>query len=165
MFLVGNVKNGDGSWSSRVRQVNPATGQRDAGMWQASLPSNALGNCTVNDNDIIACAGMDWGWHSDNGIFLIDSATGNFLDTDPNLAGSQQLKDPADASSDCLDCALDQFSQPIWANGLLWMSTQAALSPWKVVKPASDTAARSLRSQSLRPASEQRLKVVPLRLP
>jgi hypothetical protein len=126
LFLAGNVLNGS-ALSGRVRQVNPATG---ATIWETPLPSNSLGTGTINGNGVLAYAGMHWENQVDNGIFLLDSKTGKMLDTDPTVAGVQQLKDPYNSSSSCVGCTYDQFAQPVWAANALWMSNRRELSPW-----------------------------------
>jgi hypothetical protein len=126
LFIGGNVVNGD-VVTGRVRQVNPATG---ATIWQTALPSNPLGTGSINDNGVLAYAGMDWENHTTNGIFLIDSSNGALIDTNPSVAGYQQLKDPGSSTPSCVGCSYDQFGQPVWADGKLWMSNRLALLPW-----------------------------------
>jgi hypothetical protein len=128
LFIGGNVVSGS-TVTGRVRQVDPATG---ATIWQTALPSNPLGAGTINDNGVLAYAGMEWENQTTNGIFLMDSSTGALLDTNPNVAGYQQLKDPASATPTCAGCTYDQFAQPVWGDGALWMSNRTALTPWRV---------------------------------
>jgi hypothetical protein len=79
---------------------------------------------------VLAYAGMEWGNQPNNGVFLLRSSDGALLDTDRSKPGYQQLKDPGNASSDCRDCSYNEFGQPVWADGRLWMSNMTALTPW-----------------------------------
>jgi hypothetical protein len=123
LFLAGNVARTDGAVTGRVRRVNPATG---ATVWETALPSNPLATGTVNSNGVLAYAGMHWGNYPDNGVFLLRSTDGAIL---------RQLKDPGNATSDCRGCTFNEFGQPVWADGRLWMSNMTALTPW--TKPPS----------------------------
>jgi hypothetical protein len=150
LFLSGNVVTQTATGTvvtGRVRQVNPATG---ATIWERALPANALGSGTINANGLLAYAGMNWENHSNNGIYVLDAATGQMLDTNPSLDGVNQLKDPQSATSDCPDCTYDQFAQPVWADGALWMSNRQALTPWRptATSPSTTTSSTTTTSSS-----------------
>jgi outer membrane protein assembly factor BamB len=118
MFIAGDVIDGT-TETGRVREVDPATG---ATIWETPLPANALGSGSINGNGVLAYAGMHWENQPDNGVYLLDASTGTLLAT---------LKDAADATPECPTCSYDEFAQPVWADGALWMSNRTALSPWR----------------------------------
>ena len=95
---------GSTSFGGSVREVDPATG---AFGWQTGLPCSEVGTPSVDGAGVLAVA--TWACTAPNtpGAYLLNAATGAILATLP--VGTSHI-----------------FAQPVFAQGTLFVATQAA---------------------------------------
>lgn len=96
LYLASNGTQINGtSYEGSVREVNPATG---AIAWQTGLSGPIIGTPGMDGSGVIAAASYRSSTNQ-NGVWLIDAATGQILDTLP-YAGSSTFGQPVFADHD-----------------------------------------------------------------
>ena len=91
------------SYGGSIRQVNPATG---AYTWQAGLPCAVMGTPSLDSAGVLAAGTYLCPTGNAPGAYLINATTGAILKTLP--VGSSRV-----------------FSQPVFAQGTLFVATEA----------------------------------------
>jgi outer membrane protein assembly factor BamB len=136
LFVASNATSTGGTWAQfpagawspqgggaafgSVRELDPATGALvsvGGQPFELPLPSNVLGPCSINANQLLVCAGghlagADLSAH-DNGLFIVDT-------TKPPWP-LRQLEDVRN---------FGEFAQPVQENGAILAANTDALSKW-----------------------------------
>lgn len=94
--IIGGVK-----YAGSIRRLAPATGKT---VWQVGLAGQVVGTPALDSAGILAVQTMDFGAAAQNGVYLIDSVTGDII-----------AKLGADA-------AATDFAQPAFADGRLFVA-------------------------------------------
>jgi outer membrane protein assembly factor BamB len=110
LYLASNGTTISGTaYDGSVRAVDPATG---AVVWQTGLTGSIIGTPGMDGAGLIAAASYG-STTSQNGVFLIDAATGQLLKTIPY--GTQKT-----------------FGQPVFVDGYLLVAGKNGLREYKV---------------------------------
>ena len=110
LYLASDGTTIDGTaYDGSVRSVDPATG---AVNWQTGLAGSIIGTPGMDGAGLIAAASYV-SMTNQNGVFLIDAATGQILKTIPYTTGRT-------------------FAQPMFADGYLFVAGTRGLREYKV---------------------------------